>query len=554
MPEYFLIWDYTHDPRARHLVSSTHCGKAAFMSESVGEKLRNNARSGIVTWAWAQVVMMARLMVYYHFLDAAGYGLWTLAFSVLNFFFFYSFGINNAFIKYTAECTAKEDYPRLSILLSTGMAASLAMGAAILAVLFIFTDATLAWFNFDAQHNADAHFVLQGIGIVSACSIAFGVYKAVLTGVQRLQLINGSAIVFLNCEVALSFFLLYQGYGIRALVFVYAVSGIGNLLVLGYFVHRHVPQLHINPFRAKRSALPDVFGLGAKMQVLGGISLVSASIDKVVFAGYNGLAFAGIYAIARTVAERAQGGAHQAFGALAPASADLFARGDFARLSKVYALTLRMCFLGCLYLFSFMGVVSDYTMLFFQGSKYDTASASALSVLCIALTFHTLTGPGSSMQRGAGMVLREMSYHLLTIVSFVGLFAITRQLGLSEAWQVQAYSAALSLGSVTFVIISNRFFHAPWHTPFLSMAPLAIAAPLCAWLVVFLFDTVGLREVLPMTRLGSVAALGVLGSSYTVLFGLCTWLLPGLPQEDKMQFVKLVPGATKLLARLRPGG
>jgi len=522
------------------------------MSQSVGERLRNNARSGIITWAWAQVIMMLRLMVYYHYLDAAGYGLWILAFSVLNFFFFYSFGINNAFIKYTAEYSAKNDYKRLSELLSTGIAASLLMGLGILVAIFLFTDFVLERFKFDAQNTADAHFVLQGIGIVSACSLAFGVYKAVLTGVQRLQTINASAIVFLNAEVALSFFLLYQGYGIRALVFVYAVSGIGNLLVLGYYVRRYLPDLHINPFRAKVSALPAVFGLGAKMQVLGGVSLISASIDKIIFARYNGLAFAGIYAIARTVAERAQGGAHQAFGALAPASADLFARGDFERLAQVYALTLRMCFLGCLYLFSFMAIVSDYTMLFFQGDKYDAHSASALSVLCIALTFHTLTGPGSSMQRGAGMVLREMGYHIVTIVLFIALFAAARYLGLSEIWQVQAYSVALSVGSLSFVIVSNRYFHAPWHTPFLTLAPLTIAAPLCAWLVVLAFDAAGLREMIPWSRFGSIIALGILGTTYTVLFAASAWLLPGLPQDDKQQVLKLIPGSERILARLRP--
>lgn len=521
------------------------------MSQNVGERLRKNTQSGIITWAWAQVVMMVRLMVYYHFLDAAGYGLWTFAFSVLNFFFFYSFGINNAFIKYTAEYIAKNDLKRLSSILSTGMAASLVMGGAILAVLFIFTDGALAWFEFEARDAADAHFVLQGIGVVSACSIAFGVYKAVLTGVQRLEAINWSAIIFLNAEVALSFFLLYQGYGIRALVFVYAVSGIGNLLVLGYFVRRYVPGLSINPLRAHRADIPLVFGLGLKMQALGAVSLVAASIDRIVFARYNGLEFAGIYSIARTVAERAQGGAHQAFGALAPAAADLFARGEFERLAQVYATSLRMCFLGCLYLFSFMGVVSDYTMLFFQGDKYDAHSASALSVLCIALTFHTLTGPGSSMQRGAGMVFREMAYHLITIAAFIGLFMVTRNAGLSEAWQVQAYSAALSLGSFAFVVLSNRYYHAPWHTPFLQMLLLSVVAPLCAWGCVLAYDAAGLRELIPFTRWGSVIALGILGTTYTVAFAACVWLLPGLPAEDKQQVLKLVPGATKIIDRLR---
>lgn len=523
------------------------------MSESTGQRLRQNALSGVLTWAWAQAITMLRLMVYYHFLDAAGYGLWNLSFSVLSFFFFYSFGINNAFIKYTAEFTAKKDYAHLSRLLSTGMAASLAMGLGIIGILYLFSDATMDWFNFDPAHSDDAHFVLYGIGVVSAFTLGFGVYKAALVGIQRLHTVNMAAIIFLNIEIGLSFLLLYLGCGIRALVFVYALSGIGSLLVMGLFLHRHLPEVRINPFRARLSAVPEIFSLGMKMQLLGAVALFASSIDRVVFAAYNGLAFAGTYAIARTVAERAQGAAHQAFGALAPASADLFTRGEHEKLARVYALTLRMCFLGCLYVFSFMGVVSDYTMLFFEGSKYAEESAHALRFLCIALTCHTLTGPGSSMMRGAGLTAREMLYHVITLVLFLVFFHLARNSGVGETWQVQSYSLALSIGSLVFVVIANRFFGAPWHTPLLTLAPLALAAPSLAWGVVQLFDALGLREQIPFTRLGAVAALALLGTAYTLLFAAAAWLLPGLPAEDKRQVLKLVPGGRRIAARLLPG-
>lgn len=522
------------------------------MSETVGQKVRSNARSGIITWAWAQVIMTGRIMVYYHFLNAEGYGLWNLSFSILNFFFFYSFGINNAFIKYTAELSAKKEYERLSALLSTGMAASLAMGGAIIGVLYFFSDAVMDWFNFSADNTADAHFVLYGIGIVTAFTLGLGVYKAVLTGIQRLQVINAAAIIFLNIEVGLSFLLLYYGYGIRALVFVYGLSGIGSLLVMGLFVRRYAPEIKINPFRARFSSVPDIFSLGMKMQALGAVSLFAATIDRVVFAAYNGLAFAGLYAMARIAAERAQGAAHQAFGALAPASADLFARGEHAKLSHVYALTLRMCFLGCLYVFSFMAIVPDYTMLFLEGDGYHADSALALRYLCIALTFHTLTGPGSSMMRGAGMVFREMIYHVITLVLFIAFFQAARKAGLPDAWQVQTYSAALAIGSFTFVIIANRYFKAPWHTPFLALAPLTIAAPALAWLIVQAFGALGLREAIPFTRAGAVLALGLLGTSYTVCFMAAAWFLPGLPVDEKRQVLKLVPGGRRIAARYLP--
>ncbi len=518
------------------------------MAESVGAKLRRNTRAGMITWAWGQVVQVVRMAVLYKFLGEEGYGLWFLAFSIMSYFVFYNFGINNAFVKYTAEYHAKKNYEHLSHLLSTGMSAAAAMGLVIVAVLFLFTDRVVAFFAFEATQTADAAFVVKGIGVVTAFAIASGVYNSVLTGIQRLDLLNICRVTFLTFEVAAAYACLRAGYGIRALVFVYGASIVFSYLSMAAVVRWQVPELRLNPLQSRWHCVPAMLSLGGRMQLLGAVALFVSTIDGIVFAKFEGLAFLGVYAIARRVASRAQGAALQAFGALAPASADLIARREYDKLSDVYGTSLRICCLGCAYLFGFIAINSDYTMLFFQGARrYDPLSAQALTVLSMALAIHTLTGPGSSMLRGAGRTAREISYQLATLGLFLGLFYLARRTGQDSQVVVMTFPLALSVASLGFIALANRFFRVFAFTPFHRMLLLCAAGPLLAWIV--RMGWLGVGGELPFTRWYAVVHLAALGIPYTGLFALAAWFLPGLTHGDKDQVLRFVPGAKRVLGR-----
>ncbi len=521
------------------------------MSESVGAKLRRNTRAGMLTWAWGQAVMMVRMAVYYRYLGEEGYGLWFLAFSIMSYFVFYNFGINNAFIKYTAEYHAKKDYEGLNHMLSTGLVGALAMAASILIILFVFTEPVIAFFEFDPKNVGDAIFVVKGIGIVTAFTVGAGIYASVLNGIQRLDVLNACRVSFITVEVAVAFVLLFLDYGIRALVFTYGASVVLSFLAMGFFAHRYLPELRLNPMLARRACVKGMASLGGRMQILGAVALLVATIDGIVFAKFEGLAFLGVYAIARRVADRAQGAALQAFGALTPASADLIARQDYDKLSDVYGTAMRICCTGCAYLFGFIAINSDFTMIFFQGAdQYNPLSAGALTFLCGALAIHTLTGPGSSMLRGAGHTLREISYHIITMAIFLAFFYYTRRTGQPGGIIVLSYPVGVGLGSLFFIVVANRFFRVFPLMPFHRMILLAASGPAAAWLLRAGWDGLGLDFT--VSRWTAMAAIIALGIPYTGLFSLAAWFLPGLTARDKAQILKFVPGAHGVLSRFLP--
>ncbi len=156
----------------------------------------------------------------------------------MNYFEINNFGINTAFIKYTAQYHATGDYRRLSDVLSTGMAAAGCIGIGGLGVLWLFTGQIVGFFQLAGENVVDARFVVLGVGMATGLKIAFGVYRSVLTGIQRLDIVNGVHVLFLTAELGAVVVFFYYGYGIRVLVYAYLFSTLGTTLVMAWYLKR----------------------------------------------------------------------------------------------------------------------------------------------------------------------------------------------------------------------------------------------------------------------------------------------------------------------------
>ena len=559
------------------------------MSSTGESALRRNTRAGMAAWFWGQGLNFIRMMVLLDFLSANGYGLWLFAFSIIGYFTIYNFGIANAFVNFTAQLHARKDYERLNGLLSTGVAVNLLLAVAIAGFVTCFRDSALTFFRVHADNMSDGSFVLLGVGLTSAFSIATSVYSGVLTGLQRLDVRNYTTVAIGTLEFVASITLLNLGYGIRAVVFVYGLSVVITNLTYAWHAHRLLPALHLSPLLLSRHYLGDLFSLGARMQLLGIMGLLVASLDLTLFMYYGGAAFVGIYGAAQKFAQRAQGVALQGYGALAPAAADLHSRQEHAALSSLYASAQRLSIIGCAWMFAYLAVNSDIVMLFVMDEQFDHLAAYALSVLCIGYFVHTLTGPGSSMLRGSGRTFQEILYQALTVIIFGGLFVAAGGLqhrrdtpsppvvtaeyesfllaaldGVAHSTAVDpetlhqrdsiiiaTWPIALASASLIFIFIANRFFRVPSFAPFNVTAYPLLAALLIAWSTHVLLNMV-MDFSHFHSRWPAFGAILVTGVIYSLLSLPLIWRLPGLTAEDKQQLIAFLPGGQRL-ARMAGG-
>lgn len=520
------------------------------MSDGIANTLRRNARVSMLTWVWGQGLNLARMMVLINFLSTEGYGLWIFSFSIMSYFVVYNFGIATAFVKYTAELHAQGKHERLGELLSTGMSFGFLLAAGILLFFFRYTDAAVAFFNIPEANVDDARFVIFGVAIVSAFSMATAVYTAVLNGIQRIDLVNYCFTAGITIEFIVMIVALRMGFGIQVVTVLYAANVVCSTMACAWFARRLLPNVRINPFHFRMDAVMPLFNLGGKMQLLGMVAVMVSSLDILVFMKFGSQSFVGIYGTAQRLAQRAQGLALQGFGMLTPASADLLARGEHAKLASVYAAAQRFTLTGSAMIFGYMAAFPEVLMRFVMDSEYDPAAAFALRALAAGLFFHTLTGPASSMLRGAGMPFRETFYHILTAALFFGLFYPLMRADANGALDPRiaaTWPAALGAASFTFILIGNRFFQVPLLTPFREMGPLLLATAIIGAALRLGWEALPVPE--PASRWPALVAMFATGVPFVGLFALASFLLPGLTGEDREQLVRFVPGGGRFLSR-----
>lgn len=509
------------------------------MEKSLGHKIRRNARASVVAWAVHQGSKFFLVPIIIHFINYDGYALISFAFIMMTYFTLQNFGITNAFVNYTADCYVTRDFNRLNRLLSTGMAVCLILAVVTLAAIWGFTDLIIRYFAIDASRIEDARYVVRCIGVISAATIVFGLYRAALTGIQRIDRITMTHMAFSVFEFVSIAFILYLGRGVRAVMTVYTASQLGFLFFVALQTKWLMPELRVNPFRAERASIRPIVSLGGRMQLLGITAVVLSTMDGLAVTKYEGLAFAGVYLVARRLLQRLQALPAQGFGPLMPASADLHSREDFQKLSQVFSSAMRILAVGSAFMFAFIAVNGDLVVKGYIGpDKSDPRTIFVLGFLCVSTFLHILTGPGSSMLRGAGKPFLEMAYQILAIPIYFALFNIAQRMQ-NEHLILLSFPIALSFASFVFIMLSNRYFKAPLLCPFSSTMALLVAAPLLAWLIRRGWQMVPLD--LPATRWAAVLEVGVLGTLYTILFGLAAWFLPGLTVADKDQLIRFVP-------------
>lgn len=522
--------------------------------ETLGTKIRRNTRAALITFGWGQFLIVVRMLVLFQYLSSEGYALWVFAFSIATYFTIYNFGIANAFVNYTAELNAQKNYDRLNGLISTGMIVALGFAATVALILLLFTDQAVRFFNIHENHVSEARFVVIGVGLTSALNIAFNAYPAILTGLHRLYVVNYCRVAVLTVEVGVTFALLTMGYGLRTVMVLYMLGVIASNVTTAVFAHRYLPELRIRFKLARWEYFKDMLNLGSRLQLLGIVALFVSTLDIVVFMKFGSEAMVGLYAISQRVAERAQGIARQGFGALAPASAELLAQDETGKAQHVYNTANRFTALISTFVFAYIGVHADFIMHFVMDEQYDPMSVWILRWLALANFVHSMTGPGSSMLRGAGAPMRETIYQIVIMLVFLGSFYVLHETwgNTSDAYQesfrqelLLTWPLALVVGSLIFIVMSNRFFRVSMFAPFEKMLPLLLAGVGLAWGIHYLWFALGLPS--PVGRWDALLICFVTGSIYAMLFAVASWFLPGLTETDREQFIRFIPGARRFL-------
>jgi O-antigen/teichoic acid export membrane protein len=408
--------DWMLDPEAGREMAAASAASAPL--REVHRKFGPNVMATIA----ARVVNMARGVCLVPFLlmhiGLEAYGIWTTIFILVSYVGITTLGLSNVYIKYAAEFHARREYDRANSLLSTGLAITIPLCAAIFLGFLLGWNWYAPWLRLPAAHAADGREAVLIVLGVFLSSIAFNGFGDILTGTQQIAATQIFLIISILAEFALILWLVSAGRGIRGLAEAYLARTVINDGLTIWWTWRKLKWLRISFRLVRRESIRYVVHFGGLVQFQSMLGIFLTSVERVAALGLINASAAGLLDVAKKWPTSLSSIPTAFFAALLPAAAHVdAASGRPDRLRNLRQLYLTGSRYSNLCTAAFVAVIAFWArpiLYVWLGSELPMRQmlVPLFVVFSLAMHWHMLTGPGTSMFRGMGRVYEEFTYSI----------------------------------------------------------------------------------------------------------------------------------------------
>jgi len=451
----------------------------------------------VATTIFARAVNMARGVCVVPFLlrhiGLEAYGIWTTIFILVMYVGVTTLGISNVYIKYVAEFHARKQFDKANQLLSTGLAVAIPLCASIFFCFLFGWNWVAPWLHLPPNHAADGKEAVLIVLGVFLSSIALNAFGDMLTGTQQIA----STQIFLSIAIVVEFVLIVWlvtiGRGVRGLAEAYLARTLINDGLTMWWAYRKIKWLRLSPRLIRRESLKYVLHFGGLVQFQSMLSQVINSFERVAALLLINASAAGLLDVAKKWPVSLSSVPTAFFAAMLPAASHVEAASAPAdrkhNLRELYLSGARYSNLCTAAFAAAMAFWSTPILHVWLGNELPMRDSliPLFVVFSIAMQFHMLTGPGTSVLRGMGRVYEEFTYSIPNLLLLAVTLPAARWIegrwtplgiGLAVAGAT-AGSACVLMGRVLYVLDLPLFrFVRVVVLP--GVAP-CVAAGLLAW-------------------------------------------------------------------------
>jgi O-antigen/teichoic acid export membrane protein len=273
-------------------------------------------------------------------LGEAQYGVWLLiGGSIFRYAPLLSFGFNSSINRYIPLFIAQNDNDGVQRVISTSLFFFISIGIIFVIISLVVCINVSSWFVIEPQLERTAGILVLVIGFCSAFAIPLQPSTAILSGLQRYDIINLVMLIVLALRTILVVVLLLQGYGLLTAGLVFGLSEIVMRIIHSIFVKRLLPTAPLSLGKIDLQLFKEMlaYGINTFMYAMGAIIIYHAS--NLIIGIFIGTAQISQFAIA-TAGVLLLSQLLQAFtAAIKPAVSDLDARNDEAAVKEITFLT-----------------------------------------------------------------------------------------------------------------------------------------------------------------------------------------------------------------------
>ena len=479
------------------------------------------------------------------------FGIWALVSVILGIFTAFDFGGASSLVKFFSEYEAKKDRRSFNEALVSGFVMMAFFSGVILIVFLLLLENLLSFFNIPEQLLNEARFVFLSAGILFAFNNSFGVFQAVIKGLQRMEITN-----FINVIGALFFafgivIFLRMGYGLKGLILVQGAKIILINLASIFYAKKLNKDLAFSLSFLKLEQFKRIFHYGVRMQVSNIANLVNLQTDKTLIGFFLNLSFVTFYEIGQKVSLFCRMVVGVFLAALVPAVSELDSKDKPESISKLYEKGSKYLAAIAFPIMIFLIVFSHDLISIWMGTGFDR-SILVVRLLVLGVAVNTLTGVGVMIVRGVGKPVYETRYALVSLILNIGLgLMLVKPYGFVGI--VVATPISTVIGSLYFIFT----FHKLYSISLLNFVKKAYLKPFAlsvglALSVFYLSELITARIIIE-SRMESLTLFLINGLLFSVSFLFLLGKSGFWDREDESLFtekVRAYPRIYKLVSRL----
>jgi len=361
---------------------------------TTSKRLIHNTFFNVVTLVSNAVIGFFLMRFFLGQLGEARYGVWLLfAGSVFRYASLLSMGLNSSINRYIPVCLAKNDEDGVQRVIRTSLFFFSILGI-VLAVSGVLIYLNVgSWFAIEPELVSKAGALVLVVAFCFAFAMPLQPSTAVLSGLQRYDIINLAILVTLLLRTILLVVLLLRGYGLITMGLAFGISEVAMRALHFIFARRLLPQASLFTGNVDIGLLREMlaYGINTFLYTAGAVIIYKASSVIIgIFMGTAAItqfeiAAAGVLLLSQFL---------QAFtAAIKPAVSDLDARDDQLRVKEIALLTQKYSLLliipgGC-----FLVVMGREFLWMWVGEKFqDPNVVNTMGVILAVLAVgHCLT-------------------------------------------------------------------------------------------------------------------------------------------------------------------
>lgn len=310
-----------------------------------------NSLFALLAFVYPTVLTVVLTPFIVHSLGTERYGLFSLATIFVSVLGLLDLGMSPAIVKFVSDAAARRDSDRavgeivgVSLLFYAAIGVMGSAGAALAAWLFLDD-----LFNVSPHLRSTATFAFAIAGLGFLFTMLMTAFSALPLALQRFDIQALVRFTLSSCTALLTVLVLTLGLGLRGLVIALVVEPVLGLILFFRVGKRLFPALRPVPrWDPDLMRRLSAFSGYAFLANIAGVVLFQ--FDRVLLGAISGVVAVTFYVIPGTLAQRLHAAASALTAVVLPASSDLMARDDYARVRALY---IRATRIALLFLLSF---------------------------------------------------------------------------------------------------------------------------------------------------------------------------------------------------------